>query len=210
MKLTHILPAIKNKVHHFIRPQTHSSVPPRYLNPPMPIPEISKPVEQHIDYRPVMLSKKAQEAVEAVNSIRNKKFRDEIFEMGDFLPEPYSINLTMKNGDSVQISRQREINPNLDFTFFDKNGQEREKFNVATQSVICYDIPDDLCMTLSSVKGQVHGYSTTRNKVMRPTDPMNRDPKHEMTFEETVRTRPVILKRINSLLEKLGKEVSEN
>ncbi|MCM1010232.1 MAG: hypothetical protein NC390_05080 [Fusobacterium sp.] len=206
MKLTNILPVIKNKVHHFISTPAQMTKSISSVSAPMPKAEPCKPMitSSYEDFKPIILSDKAKEALDTINSIRNKKLQDELFALGEFIPEPYTMRVAMKNGDTVEISRQAEMNPNLDFVFFNKQGQEREQIKVATQSAIYNEIP----VALSSVKGQVHGYSTTRNNVMRPTDPMNRDPEREMTFEETVRTRPVILKHINSLLEKLGDELS--
>lgn len=210
MKIKRIFPSIAHKVKKIITPETEclcghlkqQTLEHLPVKPDLYSMDIMQPVVWP-ECKPVVVSKKAQEALDAINSMRNRTLMDEVIEKGEFLPEPFVVRYKMKNGDSVELSREREINPNLDITFFDKNGQEREKVNVATHSVICNEFVE-LCVS----KGQLNKYSTQRNNVMRPTDPLNRDPKHEMTFEETVRTRPVILTRINSLLEKLGDEIS--
>lgn len=208
MKLTNILPVIKNKVHHFISPPAQMTKSVSSFSAPIPEVEPSKPLitGSYEVFKPVILSDKAKEALDTINSIRNKKLQDELFALGEFIPEPYNMRVAMKNGDTVEIFRQAEMNPNLNFVFFDKKGKAREQIKVATESVIYDEIP----IAFSSVKGQVHGYSTTRNNVMRPTDPLNEKGRKKMTFEETVRTRPVILKHINLLLEKLGNEMSGN
>lgn len=205
MKITNILPSIKNTVQHLL-------IAPKHIKEtanPIVAPSVNLSVAKKTSpFRPIMLSDKAKEALQAINSMRNKKLMDEVMTLGEFIPEPYRMQVAMKNGDTVEISRPTEITPNLNFVFCDKEGKEREQITVATHTVICDEVPDSLCAELSSVKGQVHGYSTMRNRVMRPTDPLNSDPKREMNFEETVRTRPVIMKHINSLLIKLGEELS--
>lgn len=205
MKITKILPSFKKVQHLLIAPVRIKETVNPIAAPSVNLPALIKPMS----FRPVMLSDKAKEALEAINSMRNKKLFDEVMTLGEFIPEPYKMQIAMKNGDTVEISRPTEINPNLNFVFFDKKGKEREQIMVATHTVICDEAPGALCAELSSIKGQVHCYSTTRNTVMRPTDPLNSDPKREMDFEETVRTRPVVLKRINSMLIQLGDEISQ-
>lgn len=114
----------------------------------------------------------------------------------------------MKNGDTVAVSRKKEQNPNLNFLFMDKKGDKRELVTVATRDEVYKDIPDFLRQTWDCAKGQVHNYKNFRNDVMRPTDGSRRKNWHMMSFEETVSTRPVILKRINSLFENLGEELT--
>lgn len=209
MKIKQILPAVRNKFNHFVENIKVNKQIKEIQTQSAQKKETLAAQKRYMENLPIMLSDKAQEAVNAVNGIRNKEINRMAFSMEAIDAPPYKLKLSMENGDTVEVSRVREVNPNLDFTFFDKKGKKRESIKVATRNEVYENLPEIFLQTWNCKKGQVHGYENYRNRVMRPTDGLNRKRWHSMSFEETVNTRPIILKRINSLLENLGDEIKK-
>lgn len=86
----------------------------------------------------------------------------------------------------IFISRNIGDAENIHFDVYNKSGEMTEKFVLSALG--------------PKQKGIITEYKTFRNKVMRPRDPLV-SPDKDMTFQQKLRTRPVIVKRIESLLQ---------
>ena len=84
----------------------------------------------------------------------------------------------------IFVSKNIQDPSNLHFDVYNKAGQMTEQFVVSN----------------SDENAVITKYQSFKNKVMRPRDPLL-SPNSDMTFEQKLQARPVIVKRIESLLD---------
>lgn len=86
----------------------------------------------------------------------------------------------------IFISRNSEDPRTLHFDVYDKSCKMTERFAVSRSK--------------GTTDGVITNFQTTKNNVMRPRDPLV-SPNSNMTFEQILQARPVIVKRISTLLQ---------
>ncbi len=147
--------------------------------------------------QPVVLTGKAKEAVETCNKILNESNCTK------------ALAVRIDNNDKMLCVSKPQGDHNIHFYLF--KTKENKPMDIFVVSPDFCERPRGLVFPVvpDIQVGQVMDFRTGCNDVMRSRDPLYSNFR-DLTLEEKLHTRPVVVKRISSLLEKLGKEISKN